>query len=59
MTTISMTIRQAADSTGLSEATIRKAINAKQLTAKRIGVKIILKVQDLELWVDSLEDARD
>jgi excisionase family DNA binding protein len=55
---ISLSIRQAADATGLSEATIRKAINSEKLLAKRIGVKIIIRVNDLETWVESLEDAR-
>lgn len=63
MNEISMSIRQASDATGLSESTIRKAINlypkSGGLCAKYLGVKIIIKVDDLKAWIDSLEAARD
>jgi excisionase family DNA binding protein len=62
MNALSLSIRQAADATGLSDYTIRKAIDLypKQggLVAKKIGTKLIIKVSDLEAWVDSLENAR-
>lgn len=62
MNEISMSIRQAADATGLSDYKIREAINlypkAGGLPAKYVGSKLIIKTDDLEAWIDKLEDAR-
>lgn len=62
---LSMTIPQAAESTGFTEKQIRMAIHAGALKAKRAtknkdgeGVgKYILRVGDLETWLDGLADA--
>ena len=63
MNTLSLSIRQAADATGVSETTIRNAINKGSshggLVAKKIGSKIIIPVENLKAWIDSLEAARD
>ena len=63
MNTLSLSIRQAADATGVSETTIRNAINKGTshggLVAKKIGSKIIIPVENLKSWLDSLEAARD
>lgn len=63
MNTLSLSIRQAADSTGVSETTIRNAINKGAshggLVAKKIGTKIIIPIENLKAWVDALENARD
>ncbi len=61
MNSVSLSIRQAADATGVSETTIRNAVNKGAdhggLAAKRIGSKIIIPVENLKNWIDSLENA--
>ena len=56
MSAVLLTVRNVSDSTGLSELTIRKAINAGTLIAKRVGKSIRVKPSDLDLWVESLEN---
>lgn len=64
MTPITVTVQEAAQMTGVSPDVIRAAINTLRLPAKRIpsvkkggaGKRIVIKVSDLEAWVDSLED---
>ena len=56
---ISFSIRQAADATGLSEATIRLEINKNNLPAKRYGSRILIRRVDLEAWIEWLESARN
>jgi hypothetical protein len=65
MNPIAVSIPAAAEATGVSEKTIRAAINAGHLKAKRqsrngagegVG-KYLVKVTDLETWVDGLVDA--
>ena len=62
MNPISLNLRQAADATGLSEKTIRNAVNKwpkpEGLPSKRHGVKILIRYVDLEAWVDRMENAR-
>lgn len=62
MNEISMSIRQAADATGLSEYKIREAINlypkSGGLCAKYVGTKLIIRTDDLKAWIDALENAR-
>lgn len=59
MTAISLTIRQAAEATGLGERTIQKRIDEKKLMAKKDGTRTLIRVVDLEAYIDSLEAARD
>ena len=59
MTAVLLTVRNVSDSTGLSELTIRKAISAGQLTAKRVGKSIRVRPVDLDLWVESLENVTE
>lgn len=54
MTTLSVTVRTAAQMTEISETTIRDAINKQDLPAFRVGRSIRIKVADLSAWVDSL-----
>lgn len=62
MTAITRTIAQAAQDTGLSQDTIREAINKGELPAKRYGGnqgkggRILVRVEDLHKWVDDMED---
>ena len=54
---ISCTLRQAADRTGVSEATLSNAIADGYLTAHRAGDRggrIVLRAVDLDEWVQSL-----
>jgi excisionase family DNA binding protein len=62
---IALTREEAAQATGVSLDTIRRAIRAGHLKAKRSGKdadgnpsgKYLIRVSELEAWVDSLEDA--
>lgn len=57
---IAVNMRQAAEMTGVSEDTIRRAIHATDppyLKAKKIGSRVSIAVKDLEAWHDSLPDA--
>lgn len=56
MTAIAHTVAGAAAAVSVSQDTIREAINKKQLPAKRTGKRILIKVTDLEKWLDQLED---
>lgn len=56
MTPITVTIAQAAQATGLSPDTIRKAVNKAELPAKRNGSRILIRWDDLQKWVDGMED---
>ena len=58
-TAISMTIQQAAEATGLGQRTIQKRIDEKKLPAKKDGTRTLIRVVDLEAYIDSLENARD
>lgn len=56
MSPLTRTIAQAAQDTGLSQDTIRQAVLKGDLPAKRAGRRILVKVADLEKWIDQLED---
>ena len=55
--TIAVSVAEAARMVGLDQTTIRSAINARSLPAKRHGRKILVPVAGLRKWVDGLEDA--
>lgn len=55
-TPLAVSIAQAAQATGLSEDTIRDAVQKLQLPAKRFGRRILIRWADLAAWVDELED---
>lgn len=59
MTAISVPVAEAARLAGVSSDTIRAAINLMDLPAKRVGRRILVRVVDLEAWIDGLDDARD
>lgn len=52
-----ITVKEAARRTGLSEDTIYDEIHQLKLPAKRRGRQIIIRFADLEKWYDELEDA--
>lgn len=56
MTKAALNVADAADHVSVSEGTIREAINKGKLPAKRNGRRILIKVVDLDKWLDSLED---
>lgn len=56
MNPLTVTIARAAELTGLSQDTIRDAVNRLALPAKRNGRRIVIRYADLEKWVDSMED---
>jgi excisionase family DNA binding protein len=54
---VSCSMRQAVDRTGVSEATLHKAISDGWLVAHYVGErggKIVIRAQDLDEWVKSL-----
>lgn len=59
MTAIAVELKDAAAMVGLHADTLRKAINKRDLPAKKSGRKILVKVTDLDAWVDSLPDATE
>lgn len=54
MTSIALTIRNAATQTDISETTIRTAINKQELPAHRVGRSIRILRRDLEEWLSNL-----
>lgn len=60
MTRLAYTRKEAAEACGVSEDTIRRAINSGALRAKRTGRtggKYLITAKDLESWLDGLEAA--
>lgn len=57
MTAIAVSVAEAARMVGLDQTTIRAAINARELPAKRYGRKILVPVKGLEKWLSGLDDA--
>ena len=54
MSRIAVSVKTAARMVDLHEETIRAAIYAEQLTARKIGARWSIKVADLEAWHDAL-----
>lgn len=54
MAQIGYTVPQAAAQVGLSERTIRDAIKDNYLPVRYLGIKALVKHQDLEDWFDKL-----
>lgn len=57
MTAIAVDVAEAARMVGLDQTTVRRAINARELAAKRHGRKILVPVAALEEWMNALPDA--
>lgn len=61
MEPISLTLKQAAELTGLSRDTLNRAINSGALRAKKserkTGHKRLVSPRDLRDWFEGLEDA--
>jgi excisionase family DNA binding protein len=48
-----LTIKQAADISGLGPSTIRLYIRKRQLAAQKVGRRVLIKGSDLEAFVES------
>lgn len=55
---ISVDVDEAAARTSLSPTTIRAAIKDGELIARYSGSKLIVRVVDLEAWIDALPTRR-
>ena len=53
---LALSVRDAAVKTGVSEYEIRNAINFGDLSAKRIGQRLIIPTAALAAWIQTLED---
>ena len=57
-TPLSISVRDAAALTSLSEFEVRKAINSGALPARKVGRRLVILTEDLRRWLDALELAR-
>src|SRR5262244_1621055 len=48
-----LTIKQAAEISGLGVSTIRLLIRKRQLPAQRVGRRVLIKKRDLEIFLES------
>ena len=48
-----LTIKQAADTSGLGSSTIRLLIRKRQLKAQKVGRRVLVKKNDLESFLES------
>lgn len=58
-TALSVSVREAAALTSLSEYEIRSAVNAQELPASRRGTRIIILTDDLRTWLHALPKVGD
>lgn len=56
-TALSISVRDAAALTSLSEYEVRNAINKGELQARRVGRRLVILVADLNAWLESLPRA--
>ena len=54
MSVIAVSVKTAARMVDVHEQTIRDAIYAEKLTARKVGARWTIKVSDLEAWLDAL-----
>lgn len=54
MNKLMYSVKEAAQTLGVSESTVRALIKDKTLPAKKIGSKIVIDIADLEAFVASL-----
>jgi excisionase family DNA binding protein len=54
---VSVDLKGAAQLTGVSVFTVREAVGNGSLAAKRAGRSYVIKVGDLQRWIDSLDAA--
>jgi excisionase family DNA binding protein len=54
-TPISISVRDAAALTSISEYEIRAAINKGHLKARRLGRRLLILTDDVRAWLDTLE----
>lgn len=48
-----LTIKQAAETSGLGASTIRLAIRKRQLRAQKVGRRVLVKRSDLEMFLEA------
>jgi len=48
-----LTVKQAAETSGLGVSTIRLLIRKRQLPAQRVGRRVLIKKRDLEIFLES------
>jgi excisionase family DNA binding protein len=48
-----LTVKQAAETSGLGVSTIRLMIRKRQLPAQRVGRRVLIKRNDLEIFLES------
>ena len=48
-----LTVKQAAETSGLGASTIRLLIRKRQLPAQRVGRRVLIKKRDLEIFLES------
>jgi len=48
-----LTIKQAAETSGLGASTIRLAIRRRQLRAQKVGRRVLIKRSDLEMFLEA------
>ena len=58
-TALSVSVRDAAALTGLSEYEIRTAVSKGELFARKRGRRIVIPVDGLKAWIDGLPSVTD
>ena len=54
-----LTVKQAAETSGLGSSTIRLLIRKRQLRAQRVGRRVLVKRADLERFLESNSNRRE
>lgn len=57
MTALAVSVAKAADMCDLDQTTIRAAIARREIPAKKVGRKLLVPVDGLKAWIESLPDA--
>lgn len=55
---IGYSVNEAAHALGLSEKTIRRAIQSRELISSRIGSKIVIQFKNIEAWLIEKESQK-
>lgn len=54
---VSLTVTEAAEAAGVGPTKIRQEIKSGRLTARRAGKLLLIAIDDLRAWLDSLPTA--
>lgn len=54
---LALTRAEVCESVGISESTLRRVIQSGDLVERRLGSKRLIRVADLEAWLDSLPES--